>query len=192
MIYIVYKHTCIISGKSYIGYTCQGMIKRWNNEIIHSRNIKNKHKLDNALRKYPDQFWKHEILINDISKLKQIKKLEIEMIAKFDTFNNGYNSNPGGSGIGKHSKKTKEKISKTLKSKGIKRSEKQKKQHSIWMKQHHPLRGKKHKLKSIDQNRKSQKNRKPVIINGKYFDSIRQASKITGFDRPKIRKSTMK
>ena len=60
------------------------------------------------------------------------------------------------------------------------------------MKQHHPLRGKKHKLKSIDQNRKIQKNRKPVIINGKYFDSIRQASKITGFDRPKIRKLTMK
>jgi len=52
--YIIYKHTSL-TGKSYIGYTCQGLITRWNREISHSKNFQNKRKLDYAIRKYPNK-----------------------------------------------------------------------------------------------------------------------------------------
>jgi hypothetical protein len=85
------------------------------------------YKFDNSLRKYPENSWIHEVLIDNISTLKEAKNLEIIMIFKFDTFQNGYNSSIGGDGNsghkgqiswikGKHhSEETKKKISLSLK-----------------------------------------------------------------------------
>jgi group I intron endonuclease len=109
--FIIYKHTNKISGKSYIGYTCQKINKRWNYHYYHSK--KQSTKFDKALLKYPEDSWNHEILIDNIPSLEEAKQKEIEMISKYDTYQNGYNSNSGGSGKKnfKHSEKTKRKIS---------------------------------------------------------------------------------
>jgi group I intron endonuclease len=118
IIYKIYKHTCIITGKSYIGYTFRLMIIRWKQEITHSRNVKNKRKLDVILQEFPDEnLWIHGILIDNIPTLKEAYQKEIEMIALYDTYYNGYNENPGGGGVGKHSEETRKKMSKSSKGK---------------------------------------------------------------------------
>lgn len=55
--------------------------------------------------------WSHQILVDGLS-FEEAKAKEIEMIAKFDTFKNGYNSTIGGEGLNgfKQSQKTKDKL----------------------------------------------------------------------------------
>jgi group I intron endonuclease len=107
--YIVYKHTNQISGKSYIGNTSKDIVIRWKEHISRSKKNNNR-KFDNALRKYPIDSWKHVVLFESNS-LKESKQKEIEMISKYDTFINGYNSNSGGGGVKKHTEESKKKIS---------------------------------------------------------------------------------
>jgi hypothetical protein len=115
IIYRIYKHTSI-SGKAYIGYTYKSMIERYGEERKHSRNKNHKWKIDKALRKYPNENqWTHDVLIDDIPTLEEANKIEIEMIAFYDTYKNGYNSTPGGGGHGPNSKETKNNISKAKK-----------------------------------------------------------------------------
>ena len=98
--YIIYKHTNTITGLSYIGYTKNGMEVRWSEHCGRAlkRKIKLSFKFDNALRKYPESTWIHEILLKDIPSLEEAQIKEIEMIALYDTFKNGYNSCLGGGG----------------------------------------------------------------------------------------------
>jgi group I intron endonuclease len=130
----VYKHTNTISRKAYIGYTKKTMKQRWSDHLYRSRKYSFDRKFDNALREYPMNLWENEILFSDIKTLEKVKKLEIEMISKYDTFNNGYNSNPGGGGH-IHSKETNLKISNSKKGHsynlGSKRSEETKKKMSL-------------------------------------------------------------
>lgn len=93
----IYKFTCKQNGKSYIGQSVN-IIKRY---ISHLNNHKNKKLKDyntkfyRALRKYGFENFNFEILeLVDISKLNE---KEIYWIKTFDSFNNGYNSNSGGS-----------------------------------------------------------------------------------------------
>jgi hypothetical protein len=117
IIYRVYKHTSI-SGNAYIGYTKLLMMERWKGEVSHSRNPHNNWKIDKALRKYPNKDqWNNKVLIDNIPTLAEAKRLEIKMIAKYDTYKNGYNSTPGGDGHGPKSKETKKKISEGNKNK---------------------------------------------------------------------------
>jgi group I intron endonuclease len=121
-VYIIYKHTCKISGKSYIGYTSKTINKRWKKHLNNSKKMG--WKFSKALRKYPDQFWIHEILIYNISALEEAKNLEILCIFYYDTFEHGYNSTRGGDGSLSgwyHSKKSKIKMSESHK--GMKFSE---------------------------------------------------------------------
>jgi hypothetical protein len=114
--YIIYKHTNIITQLSYIGYTKQGLLIRWKLHLKAS--LKHEWKFSKILRKYPNENqWIHEILIDEILTVKEAKEKEIEMIAKYDTFNSGYNMNTGGSGKKgyKLSEETKRKISQKVK-----------------------------------------------------------------------------
>jgi hypothetical protein len=116
-IYRVYKHTSI-SNKGYIGYTKLLMMERWSEELTHSRNKNHKWKIDKAIRKYPEENqWNHNILIDNIPNLEEAKRLEIEMIALYDTYKNGYNSTPGGDGSGPCSEETRRKKSESGKNK---------------------------------------------------------------------------
>ena len=97
--FLVYKHTCIITNKSYIGYTSRTIEKRWEEHtaIAFKRNKKKRWKFSYALCKYGIDDWEHTILGYFKTK-EDAAKYEIEMIAKYDTYHNGYNSSPGGFG----------------------------------------------------------------------------------------------
>lgn len=94
--YCVYKHTSLISKKSYIGYTCSGIMGRWKTHIRDVNQGRSTH-LCNAIRKYGADQWEHTVLFEtDDKDIAQQK--EIELIEKYDTFNNGYNLTRGGDG----------------------------------------------------------------------------------------------
>ncbi len=197
--WIIYKHTCKITNKSYIGYTSETMEKRWKRHLKVSK--KENYKISKALRKYPDQFWIHEVLIDNIPNIEEAKKLEILCIFYYDTFVNGYNSTLGGDGINNyhHTKETKRKLSKI--SKGNKNSlgrivsEETKKKISNSLKGHVPwnkgkkclkkypnwgMKGKKHSLETREKQRQ-QKIKNPI----NYWKGKKRSKK----DRIKMSKS---
>lgn len=115
-IYIIYKITCIITGKSYIGQTSKGIKNRWNRHLYDTKNNSNYY-IHRAIRKYGEENFIHEIVFETTNQ-NIINEKEIEYIAEYDTFKgDGYNMTIGGEGVngywlGKtHNKKTLEKMS---------------------------------------------------------------------------------
>jgi hypothetical protein len=92
--YLVYKHTCIISKKSYIGYTSKTMEERFSGHLCEMK-YGSTYAFHNALRKYGKENFKSEILYVCYSK-KDASYAEIELINAYDTKNNGYNETYGG------------------------------------------------------------------------------------------------
>jgi group I intron endonuclease len=151
--YIIYKHTNIVSGKSYIGYTNKTIEERWK---IHLQRSKNnyKWKFDKALRKYPENSWNHEILC-ECDTLKEANQKEIEMISVYKSYKYGYNSTLGGDGgrtkgmTGKkHSEKTKEKMRRSRLGKKLSKETKKKISLSCKGKIGHPM-SSEHKAKLL-------------------------------------------
>jgi hypothetical protein len=65
--FIIYKHTNILSKKTYIGYTSKNIWDRWEDHKKRARNNLYEWKFDRALRKYYDPAeWTHDILVFDI------------------------------------------------------------------------------------------------------------------------------
>ena len=92
--YVIYKHTNIVNGKSYIGQTIKGMEKRWNNHC--SRSTESNH-FRNAIQKYGKSNWTHEVLyVSFYIDVDHLNEVEISLIAEYDTFHNGYNGTEGG------------------------------------------------------------------------------------------------
>lgn len=87
---IVYKHTCLANGKSYIGLTVKTMEARWA-EHCSDANRNKKRKFFAALNKYGTENWSHEILFESENEQEIIDK-EIEFIEKYDSVKNGYNT----------------------------------------------------------------------------------------------------
>jgi group I intron endonuclease len=86
---IVYKHTCIISGKCYIGLTVKPMMDRWL-EHCSDANRHPRRKFFAAINKYGRENWTHEVLFeSDDAEL--IVNKEMEFIELFDSVKNGYN-----------------------------------------------------------------------------------------------------
>lgn len=88
--FLVYKHTSPI-GKSYIGITSQNPIIRWANGNGYS----GQPKFFNAITKYGWDNFTHEILYSDLTE-QEAYKTEKELIEKFNSITNGYNSSIGG------------------------------------------------------------------------------------------------
>lgn len=87
---IVYKHTCIVSRKCYIGLTVKTIEARWREHVSAARRNK-KRKFFAAINKYGHDKWNHEILFeSDI--VDMILDKEVEFIDKFDSVKNGYNT----------------------------------------------------------------------------------------------------
>lgn len=89
---IIYKITNKVNGKSYIGQTRYTIEFRWR---------QHQHKKDNtyfhnAIHKYGIDNFSIEIL--EECDIKNLNSREIFYIAKYDTFNNGYNLTIGGDG----------------------------------------------------------------------------------------------
>ena len=89
---IIYKITNKVNGKSYIGQTRYTIEFRWK---------QHQHKKDNtyfhnAIKKYGIENFSIEIL--EECNINDLNSREIFYIAKYDTFNNGYNLTIGGDG----------------------------------------------------------------------------------------------
>lgn len=106
--YVVYRHI-FPNGKSYIGITCaKPYYRRWKSGGMYRKQPKMNH----AIMKYGWDNVKHEVLFHGLS-LDDANKIEQEMIVKYNSIENGYNSSIGGGcnyGL-KHSEETKRKIS---------------------------------------------------------------------------------
>lgn len=122
MIGIIYKYTSP-SNKCYIGQTIHEHTRRSRHK--HNANVGEDTKFYQAIRKYGFDNLIYEVLftiIND-DKIRVKEKLDFMeryYIKKFDSYNNGYNMTPGGTGGStgfsghKHSEETKMKISNAL------------------------------------------------------------------------------
>ena len=87
---IIYKHTCLISGKCYIGQTVKSLERRWQEHCADAKyNTRRKFML--ALKKYGTIDWSHEILFESEDS-RVINDKEIEYIKLFDSVKKGYNT----------------------------------------------------------------------------------------------------
>lgn len=108
----VYWHVNKTNNKKYIGITSKKNVeRRWNGGLGYINNTY----FNRAIQKYGWDGFEHEVLFENLSE-DEAKLKEIELIKKYDTMNssNGYNMTFGGDGtVGyKHTKETKEKLSK--------------------------------------------------------------------------------
>ena len=115
---VIYKITCLVSNKIYIGKTTKTIEIRLK-EHFYSKSIEHLH---NAIRKHGKENFKIEILCYCYNEIGLNYK-EVELIAKYDCRNReiGYNILPGGEGFGggknhpwfgrAHSDETKQKLS---------------------------------------------------------------------------------
>lgn len=94
--WLIYKHTCIKSGKAYIGLTKQGMELRWQQHIRAALIEGYTTHFANAIRLYGIENWEHEILVGSIDTLEEACALEKYYIKKYNTFEGGYNLTIGG------------------------------------------------------------------------------------------------
>ncbi len=98
--YTIYKHTNLVNGKAYIGYTSLTMEERWKQHVslsLQPSKATRKIKLWNAIRKYGPDLWGHEILLETKTQA-DAKATEIKLIEDYNTFRWGYNMTIGGEG----------------------------------------------------------------------------------------------
>lgn len=90
--YHVYKITNIKTGEIYIGSSINYYKNRYNMHLNSLYNLNTK--LANAILKYGENNFKHEIIktYENITK-EDLRKKENKYIIKYDTINNGYNNN---------------------------------------------------------------------------------------------------
>jgi len=69
------------------------MDKRWEEHIANSSYGSTTH-FHNAIRKYPEDSWEHDVLFVSFT-LEYLTEAEHLLIAEYDTFESGYNSNIG-------------------------------------------------------------------------------------------------
>lgn len=100
----IYKVTCIITGKVYIGQTTRSIEERWaqhTRNAIHNDNLEYKNKFHRALRKYGiGKFIVEEQEVFEAETLEALQKLlnpaETKWISFYDSKDKGYNSTLGG------------------------------------------------------------------------------------------------
>lgn len=97
--YCIYKHTCKINGKSYIGQTCNKPSKRWKS----GGKGYEEQVFGAAIQKYGWDNFTHEILESGLPTVQEANDREKYWIAYYHTYINdpesqGYNATPGGDG----------------------------------------------------------------------------------------------
>lgn len=112
MAILVYKLTCAVSGKSYVGITARALDTRWLEHVARARQGIRNSRLCAALQKYGVESFTREIVATADTE-EEARSLECAFIRKFDTFANGYNANEGGHGWLVMSEEAKRKSSET-------------------------------------------------------------------------------
>lgn len=107
--YSVYCHTNTINGKQYIGITKRPPQKRWGKDgVRYSGQL-----LGNAINKYGWENFKHEILVDGLTK-EEAEKEEQRLIKEMETLcPRGYNLTSGGNLGAEFSEETKKKLRET-------------------------------------------------------------------------------
>lgn len=85
--YIVYMHTNILNDKKYVGVTSVEKSESWNDEVRYQNN----YKFYKDVKRYGWNNFKHEIIRDQLSYI-EAKKIENELIQKYDLVNSGYNT----------------------------------------------------------------------------------------------------
>lgn len=196
----VYKATCLITGKIYIGITKFSMEYR---KSQHKRNTRTGNKFRNHYLKYGFENLIWEILLES-DNYDFLKQKEIQFISQFDSFHTGLNSTFGGDGtfgyVPRYTQEWKEKIRASVvqafknnpeirEKRNFQSSERNKTQEARaknkeGLKRFHES----HPEAAIEQRQKSRTKKKIAILfqNGSFyiFDSIRSASSVLGISRP--------
>lgn len=111
----IYSITNIINNKKYIGSTAKSFNSRWKKHIT---NLKNgghaSHHLQNSWNKYGENNFEFKIE-EVVDSLENLLNLERDYIAKYDSYNNGYNENPDPNFSPMLNKNTQEKVSEGMK-----------------------------------------------------------------------------
>ena len=88
----IYKITCIVNLKCYVGQTYHTVETRWN-EHISGRGNKGVY---NAIQEYGIEMFRFEVLHSNIPCRDMLNQLEIALIAAHDAYTQGYNEHRGG------------------------------------------------------------------------------------------------
>lgn len=183
--YTVYMHVCP-NDKKYIGITKQQPEKRWMKGLGYQTN----EYFYRAIKKYKWDNIKHIILFKNLSKEEaELKETEIIKEYKSDIREFGYNIEKGGH-INCVSEETKNKISKTMKEKGIYKNNPNcfKKGSISWIKgKHHNEKT----IKKIKEKRAKQKiicNKVLCVETNEKFSSAKEVELKYGFDAKSIRR----
>lgn len=107
--YSVYEHVNKQNGKRYIGITSRKPECRWGNS---GSNYTGSPKFYSAISQCGWDSFDHNIIASGLSK-EEACAMEIELIAKYNTMNEGYNISSGGD-CAPMSQETKDKLSKAL------------------------------------------------------------------------------
>lgn len=103
--YVIYRHTCLVTGKSYVGYTKKTIEQRWNEHVslafdCRERSRYRKYHFQNAIKTHGVCQWTHELLQDKICSLQEACDAEIRWINELKTLSpNGYNETIGGRGV---------------------------------------------------------------------------------------------
>jgi len=109
---IIYKAMNKVNSKSYIGQTTQSLNKRIAKHRNDALNYRYNSYFHTVVRKCGKETFEWEIIAR-CNSLEKLNKAEIEMIKKYDTYDNGYNLTKGGEGrVGcEHTEESKKKMS---------------------------------------------------------------------------------
>lgn len=112
---LIYKITCKVNGKVYVGQTTQSMRRRKAEHLCRLAAGERQHKLYRAMRKYGSDNFEFSELCSVFDET-DLDELEIQFIAEYNSFNRGYNSSAGG---GSTSPETRKLLSKIFKGRKI-------------------------------------------------------------------------
>lgn len=112
--WIVYRHTNVLTGMSYIGFTQNSLLQRWQGHLKAARNSSRAY-FHNAIMHYGTHSWRHDVLVDMLETQAEAAAAEVWWIAKLRTFGAmGYNMTHGGEGANglrhPHTEAAKEKI----------------------------------------------------------------------------------
>lgn len=117
LVFTVYCHTCIVTGKKYVGQTKKTMETRWREHVSDAGRGGGCLALGRAIRKHGHDCWTHEVL-ETVASQAEIDAAETKWISQLNTIApHGYNLDTGG--IAPRHPNVREKIRKTRAAKPI-------------------------------------------------------------------------
>lgn len=90
--YYVYKITCLVNGKVYIGQTIQPIRQRFKRHIRDAVKGKLNTKFACAIRKYGEENFTIELLDDSATSQEELTQLEYKYIKEYNSVKDGYNS----------------------------------------------------------------------------------------------------